>query len=258
MTGDALAKAVGMSPSKVSRVEHCEAGIYLDEVEKLLDFHRVSKRKRVELLDIARHAQERGWLRVNNPSLPKDWQAWLDFEAEANALSMYTPLTIPGLLQTSEYARAIIEATGTWLSDNEIDAMVASRMSRQGLLSRSTPLRLDTVIEESVLTRPLGDPEMQARQLRHLVNSAHRPNITIRVLPHAAGLHAGLNGPFVMLDYDDETSLVLVETRVSSLFLDEQEHIDDYEAVWHQLSDLAFDLGETTEFLRKAADRLAL
>ncbi|WP_344925273.1 Scr1 family TA system antitoxin-like transcriptional regulator [Saccharopolyspora gregorii] len=107
-----LARSVGMSGSKISRFENCESGIYLDDLEKLIDFYGMSKKRRVELLDIARHAEERGWLRLRSGEFPADWQTWVDFEDEATALRSYEPLIIPGLLQTAEYARSIIRATG--------------------------------------------------------------------------------------------------------------------------------------------------
>lgn len=85
LSGAELAKSVGMSSSKISRVETCDSGIYFDDVEKLLDFYEVKGKRRVELLDLARHAEQCGWLRVHGPELPQDWQTWLDFEAEGGS-----------------------------------------------------------------------------------------------------------------------------------------------------------------------------
>jgi transcriptional regulator with XRE-family HTH domain len=257
LSGAELAKSVGMSGSKISRVETCENGIYLDDVEKLLDFFGVKGKRRVELLDLARNAEQRGWLRVEGPDLPQDWQTWIDFESEASALFSYEPLMMPGLLQTPEYAHAIIRATGSGLSDDRIGVMVGSRMSRTSLLTRSRPLKLHAIIEESVLTRPIGDDEALARQLNHLADSAARPNVTVRVVPTDAGLHPGLNGPFVIMDYDNEASLVLHENKVTSLFLDEQEHIDTYTAAWDELVGLAHDEVASVELIRATARRLS-
>jgi uncharacterized protein DUF5753/helix-turn-helix protein len=250
-------KAIGMSSSKISRVETCDNAVYLDDVEKILDFFQVQGARRVEILDLARHAEQRGWLRMQGPDLPQDWQTWVDFEAEASALCMYQPLTIPGILQTSEYAQAIIRATGSNLSDDQVDTLVTSRMSRQSLLSRSRPLKLHVVIEENVLTRPIGDPDALGRQLNNLADSAARANITVRILPTDAGLHCGLNGPFVVMDYDDEASLVLLENKVSSLFLDEQDEIDAYTTSWHEVLRLAHDDDASVEVIRAAAKRIS-
>jgi len=255
MSGAELGKAVGMSSSKISRVETCDSGIYFDDVEKLLDFFEVKGKRRVELLDLARHAEQRGLLRVHSPDMPQDWQTWVDFEAEASALFSYEPLALPGLLQSAEYAHAIIRATGSGLSDEKLDSLVSSRMSRQSLLSRSRPLKLQAIIEESVLTRPIGDAAALGRQLNQLADSAARSNVTVRILPTEAGLHCGLNGPFVVMDYDDEASLVLLENKVASLFLDEQEHIDAYTASWEELLRLSHDEDASVEVIRAAARR---
>jgi hypothetical protein len=252
-----LGYAVSMSSSKISRVETCDSGIYADDVEKLLDFHEVDGQRRVELFDLVRHAEQRGWLRMHGPDLPQDWQTWIDFESEASALLSYEPLMMPGLLQTAEYAQAIIRATASGISDDQIDTLIASRMSRQGLLSRSRPLKLDVVIEESVLTRSIGDSAALARQLNHLADSAARPNITVRILPTDAGLHAGLNGPFVVMDYDEEASLVLIEHKAVNLFLDEQEHIDAYTRSWDEVLRLSYDEAASVEVIRAAAKRMS-
>jgi hypothetical protein len=250
-------EVVGMSSSKISRVETCDSGIYIDDVEKMLDFYEIGGTRRMEILDLARHAEQRGWLRMQGPDLPRDWQTWVDFEAEASALSMYQPLMIPGLAQTAEYARAIIQATGSDLSDDQIDVLVTSRLSRQALLSRSRPLNLHLIIEEDVLTRPVGDQGVHSRQLNYLADMAARPNISVRVMPTDAGLHSGLNGPFVIMDYDEEASLVLLENKVASLFLDEEEYIDTYSRSWVELLGLAYDDDTSVEVIRAVAKRVA-
>ncbi|GAA3847537.1 helix-turn-helix transcriptional regulator [Saccharothrix violaceirubra] len=250
MSTDATGEAVGMSGSKISRIETSDIGVYLDDLEKLLDFYRVTKAQRVFLLDLARNAEQRGLLRIHNPNLPEDWQTWTDFEDEASALLNYEPLLIPGLLQTPEYAKSIIVATGAGLSDAQVDALVASRMARQGLLNRTSPLRLRAIIDQQVFERPFGDPGAMDRQVRHLIALGERPNVEVRVLPTTAGLHSGLNGPFVVLEYDDDASLVLVENKISSLFIDEDEQIRLFESTWDELVRLAYDTEETVAFLR--------
>lgn len=250
---DAVGEAVGMSGSKISRIESSEIGVYLDDLEKLLDCYKVARKQRVELLDLARHAEQRGLLRMNNQNLPEDWQTWADFEDEASSLLNYEPLMIPGLLQTPEYARSIISATGHGLTDTQVDALVASRMARQGLLSRNTPLKLSVIIEQSVLERPFHDHGAHRRQIRHLIDAGERPNITVRVVPTDAELHGGLNGPFVILEYDDDPSLVLLENKVASLFIDEDEQIEVFEATWAALRRLAYTVEETLDYLKGLA-----
>ncbi|MFE9743708.1 helix-turn-helix domain-containing protein [Saccharothrix saharensis] len=253
LTMEAVGEAVGMSGSKISRIESSEIGVYLDDLEKLLDYYKVARKQRVELLDLARHAEQRGLLRMNNQNLPEDWQTWADFEDEASSLLNYEPLVIPGLLQTPEYARALIKATGHALTEAQVDALVASRMGRQGLLSRSKPLKLSVIIEQSVLERPFHDQAAQRRQIRHLIDAGERPNVTVRVSPTDAELHGGLSGPFVILEYDDDPSLVLLENKVASLFIDEDDQIEVFEATWAALRRSAYTVEETLDYLKGLA-----
>lgn len=248
-----VGKALGMSGSKLNRIEAAEIGIYQDDLERLLDFFRVPRKRRVELLDIARHAEQRGWLRMRNANLPADWQTWSDFEEEASALFHYDPLTIPGLLQTQEYARAVIRATGPGLSDSQVDALVESRMSKQVLLGKRDPVKLSVVLEESVLSRPFGDSGAVKRQIRALVDAAEQPNVSIQVLPTRVGLHPGLSGPFIVLEYDDEPSLVWLENHLVSIFLEEDDQVDAYVRSWNELANLACSQEKSLEIMRATA-----
>jgi transcriptional regulator with XRE-family HTH domain len=252
-----VSRQTELSGSKVNRMENAEIGFYMDDLEKLLDFYRVSAQRRVEVMDIARHAEQRGWLRMTSPNLPQDWQTWVDFEDEASGILQFAPLVIPGLLQTPEYAKAVITATGDGLSTDQVDALVASRMARQGLLSRSEPLGLKVILCESVLTQPFGAAGAQGRQLRRLIDDAAQEHITIQVLPIEAGFHPGLGGPFIVLEYDAEASLVLLENKVSSLFLDEEEHIETYSRTWSTLVDLSHGPDESLDLITAAAARLS-
>lgn len=248
-----VGKALGMSGSKLNRIETCEIGIYLDDLEKLLDFYQVAKLRRVELLDIARHAEQRSWLRTRNAHFPADWQTWSDFEDEATALRHYSPLVIPGLLQTPEYARAVISVTSGEVGERQVDDLVANRMARHGALSRSKPVDLHVVMEETMLLRPIGNAVASARQLRHLAEEADRPNVTLQLLPASAGLHPGMAGAFIMLEYDAEPSLVWLEQLAASLFLEEEEHVGLYRSAWLSLKENALTTEESSERLRQMA-----
>jgi transcriptional regulator with XRE-family HTH domain len=252
-----VAQAVGMSESKIGKQEKAKIGVYPKDLHKLLDLYRVADQRRVELLDAARHTKERGALYVyGSQKLPEDLKTWLDFEAEASTIFIYQPLVIPGLLQTPEYARAIIQATGVDLSEAEIHGLVSNRMSRQELLSRANPVKLHAILDQGVLTRPFGHAPDLVRQLHYLLEAADRRNITIQVISIDAGLHTGLNGPFNMLEYEDKPSLIHLESKISNLFLDEEEQIDVYKRTWDELCALAYNAEKSVDFISAISTRL--
>jgi transcriptional regulator with XRE-family HTH domain len=245
-----LAKAVGMSPSKITRIESMESGIYERDLQLLLDFYQVTGERRGELLELVRHAQERGWLRTySNDAFPEDWQAWIDFEADATGVFNYEPSMIPGLLQTPEYAKAIIQATTSGLSAFDIDRLVASRMARQVRLSHAHPLKLHAIIEEGALMRPFGDAHARVRQLLHLASFAAHPNVQIQILPIEAGLHRALYGPFAILEFGDNTRLIHLEAATSGTFLDEEDQIKFYKQTWDELRELAYNTEKSTKLI---------
>lgn len=245
--------AAGMSTSKLSRIEQCKVRLYRNDLEVLLDIYRVDGAPRAELLELAERTGGRDPLATHSANLPADWQVSVDVETEASTLLSYQPLTIPGLLQTAEYARAILRATGRDRTEAQINQLVASRMARQGLLTSSRPLRLHAIIEESVLTRPIGDEAMLGRQLSHLAHSAALPSVRIQVIPTDAGLHSGLNGPFVLVSYGDEPSAVLLENNVENPFLADQRRVAAYADSWHELAGLAHDEDGSAELIRVLA-----
>lgn len=257
LTQSQVAQAVGMSATKIGRQEKANTGIYQHDLHKLLDLYRVIDQHRVEILDMARHAEERGWLYVHGgKKLPEDWQTWIDFETEADTIYNYEPLMIPGLLQTPDYARAIIQATGLGLSEAEIHGLVISRMARQELLSRENPVKLHAIIDERVLSCQFSGTEALLRQLRHLLKVVARPNITIQVVPTDVGLHPGFNGSFVVLNYDHEPSLVWLENKISSIFLDEEEQIKIYTRTWDELCALAYSVEKSVDSISAIATQV--
>jgi transcriptional regulator with XRE-family HTH domain len=250
LTRAELAKAVAMSPSKITRIETLESGIYEKDLLKLLDFYQITGEERGELLNLVRDAKQPGWLQVyGNDAFPEEWQTWTELESDAVAVFNYETLLIPGLLQTPDYARAIIRATTPDLSDSEIDKLVASRMARQVRLSHSQPLELHVIIEKGALMRPFGDVRLQVDQLRHLTDFATRQNILIQVLPSEVGLHRALYGPFVTLEFRDRTRLVHLEAATSGVFLDEPKHVEAYTQIWDQLSGLAYNMEKSVDFI---------
>jgi transcriptional regulator with XRE-family HTH domain len=249
--------ALGISASKISRIETNRIGLQADEVAALLGFYQVAKPVREELLELVRRAAEPGWWQVQGSRLPELWQELNDFERAATAITNYEPLLIPGLLQTADYAGALIAAANPALSEDEVESRVALRTTRQALLGRPRPPRLLVLIEECVLRRVVGDAGLMRRQVRHLEDAATRPNVTVQVVPTAAGAHPGLEGPFAILEFGRDPTLVYLENRQGSVILEEDGDIDRARIALRHLQQIALSPEDSLALLAEVARELA-
>lgn len=185
-TGTAVARALGWSAAKVSRYELGQGSFPVEEVEKLLNYYRVGEPRRTQLLDLAAEANERAWWYDYAAALSPQYMELIGLEAEAATAEVWQVEAVPGLLQTEEYSRAVHSAHQkvVLMSPGVLDRRVRVRMIRQQVLTaRNPPLELSAVIDESVLQRKVGSPEVMFEQLHHLVEMAQLPNVELRVLP---------------------------------------------------------------------------
>jgi transcriptional regulator with XRE-family HTH domain len=185
-TGTEVARALGWSPSKVSRYEQGRSTLLLDEVSKLLDFYGVADPERDLLLSLARDASQRGWWEDYADALSEEYLAFIGLEAEAASVAHWQVDIVPGLLQTEDYARQLhlgYQSAVPTIPPGVIERRVRVRMKRQEVLTRDPPLQLSVVIDESVLLRRMGGREIMRAQLEHLAEAAELPNVELRVLP---------------------------------------------------------------------------
>ncbi|MGB6164765.1 MAG: helix-turn-helix transcriptional regulator [Pseudonocardiaceae bacterium] len=248
--------ALGISGSKVSRIETGRIGLQADEVAALLGFYQAGKALRDELLELVRRAGEPSWWQAQGSRLPELWQALIDFERSATAITNYEPLVVPGLLQTADYAGALIAATNPALSEDEVETLVAARTTRQALLGRPHPPRLLALLEEGVLHRVIGDHGLMRRQVRHLEDAATRSNVTIQVIPTEAGAHPGLEGPFVILEFKRDPTLVHLENRGGRAILEEDDDIDRATIALRYLQQIALSPDDSLALLTKIVREL--
>lgn len=252
LTGTDAAKALGMSQSKISRMETGSRPLHPDDVAALLGLYQVSEQKRDAILGQVRKSTERGWWESQGLGLPELWKALIDFESRATRIQNYEAMVIPGLLQTNEYTGSMFQAINKTLNQAEVDNLVASRTARQNVLRRQD-LHFLAVIDESVLHRPVAERGVMRRQLRHLVDTAERSNVTIRVVPMRVGLHVGLRGAFACLDFAAEPSLVYMENHSTSMFLDEKEDIAAYRVALSNILNVAMKPAESVELISQIA-----
>ena len=199
MSRDELAAKVSYSPSLIAMIE---------------TGRRSPSRKLAELLDVVFGAPgtfARLEKRLRDVPFPASFRPFVPHEAEAASLRSYENSLVPGLFQTEAYARAVL-STRPNTTDDQIEDLVVARMRRQEVLSREDPPLIWSLIDEAVLHREVGTPEVMRGQLGHLVDLSRRPNITIQVVPYSAGAHSGLLGAFVIAELDDSPPIAFLET----------------------------------------------
>jgi transcriptional regulator with XRE-family HTH domain len=224
LTLEQAAPKLDFSVSKLSRIENAQVVIDVHWVKSMLDIYDVGGARWNELLDLAREAQQPGWWRaygLGNTS-------YIAFETEASRVQVFTLGYVPGLLQTADYARALMRAVPVRRTEEQLDNEVAARMYRQQrLTSAEKPLELVTVIDESALERPVGGPGVLRGQLEQITMLAELDTVTLRVLPSAVGAHAGLASSFTILSFGGlgEPDMAHVEHTIGALILDKAEEV---------------------------------
>jgi transcriptional regulator with XRE-family HTH domain len=238
ITLDAAGYVIRASGSKMSRLETGRVGFKDRDIADLLSFYDVTDdREREALRDLARSASAHGWWHDYSDVLPSWFEAYVGLEEAATSIRSYEIQFVPGLLQTEDYARAVTLLGHHGAPAAEIEQRVGLRMARQVLLSEPRSVHLWAVLDEAVLRRPAGRPGVMRRQLQHLLEAADRPNVTIQIIPFAAGAHAAAGGPFSILRFADRDlpDVVYLEQLTSALYLDKRETVDHYMAVMDRL-----------------------
>lgn len=252
MTIDQVAGRLDCSASKISRLETGQTGASPRDVRDMLTIYRVGAVELEDLMEVARESRQRGWWQPYGSVLTS---AYVSFESAAESIRSYEAQCVPGLLQTEEYARTMIQAVRTDLSPEEISSRVSVRMARQLLLTQSEPVNFWCILDEAVLYRSVGGPEVMRRQLEHLHTVAQMPNVTLQVLPFAAGAHAGLEGSFVLLRFPDEADpdTVYVVMATGGVFQEKTEDLAKYSSIFDLLNKVALPPDASTALLVKMA-----
>jgi len=245
------------SESKISRMELGRVGFKERDVADLLTLYDVTdEQARKSVLDLVAAANEPGWWHRFNDVLPHWFQAYVGLEEAAVRIRTYEVQFVPGLLQTKEYARAVVTAGSAGLSADEISQRVDLRLERQRLFDRPDPPVFWAVIDEAALRRPIGGAEVMRAQIEHLIDLMRQPSITIQVMPFSFGGHSAEGGAFTILRFADNElpDIVYVEQLASALYLDKREDVDRYSEVMERLCAVSTTPDETVELLRAIAD----
>ncbi|MGH3778261.1 MAG: helix-turn-helix domain-containing protein [Pseudonocardiaceae bacterium] len=255
LTGKQVAQTLSWSPSFVSLLLSGKRAASEVDIAAFLGVCRVKGAERERLLALCREQDTPGWFQQHGTRLPKQLVTLIDHENKAVAISVFEAIFVPGLLQTGEYARAVISRSVN-VPPGEIDDRVAARLARQSLFSRDRPARFIFYLHESVLRTPAGGPAVMAGQLRHLHRISTRSYLTLRVVPVALGAHAAMTGAFWLMEFAEFKPVAYLESETSSVFLEKPEEIQAYRNILGALADTALNEGQSRELIASVATGL--
>lgn len=240
------------SDSKISRMELGRVGFKQRDVADLLTLYGVEEPERSTLIALAQRANTPAWWQVYSDVTPTWFHSYLGLEAEASLIRTYEVQFVPGLLQTADYARAVVRLGHPSAAPDEIDRRVELRLHRQEILRRDKPPLLWAMLDEAVLRRVIGGPRVMAGQVRALIEASQQPGVQLQVLPFAAGGHAAAGGAFSILRFPDRElpDIVYLEQLAGATYLDKRIDVDLYAEIMEQVAVTAETPRQTTAFLR--------
>lgn len=223
-----VAAQLGVAPSTLSRIETGKAPTKSAYLNQMLEMYGVAEQgQRQVLVDMAREGHRKGWWAAYDDVLPSGFDIYVGLEAETAAVRSYEISVMPGLLQTPDYARAVLREMFPRHGVEQIERLVDLRMERQRRLEDDPPLELWAILDEAVVRRPVGGRQVMRGQLERLLDMALRPGITVQVLPFDCGAHAGHGGPFSILEFPNRTDseVAYVESVAGNLYLEKDREV---------------------------------
>jgi transcriptional regulator with XRE-family HTH domain len=254
-----VVQPLGWSISTLSRIETHKRRIKVGELARLLDRYGVKGDRREQLLALARTARQTGWWDAYAGTLSTELTNYLSLEAEAESLHCYDAMVFHGLLQTEAYAECVIRAGLMAMSPpQEVTRRVEVRRNRQDLLTGDDPLTMWTVIDETVLSRVIGGPDIMRAQLHRIIELSTLSNVTVQILRNRPEAHPALTGTFSIMGFPGKyvSDVVFVETMTGSLYAEDEMQIYRYTLAFDRLRAAALGPEESNELIAEQADRV--
>ncbi|MEJ8669812.1 helix-turn-helix domain-containing protein [Streptomyces sp. R11] len=258
MTAEEVAERLLVSQSKISRLENGRRSISQRDVRDLCGVYEVEDHRIVDsLMQMAKDSRQQGWWHSFG-DIP--YSVYIGLETDAASLRVYDPQVVPGLLQTKQYAEALIAGALPETAQTEIEKRVQVRMRRQERIStEENPLRLWTVLDEAALRRVVGNRSLMRDQLEQLVEQSQLPHVTVQVIPFDMGAHPGLNGQYAILEFPDaaDSSVVYIEGVTSDLYLEKANDVQKYSVMYEHLRAQALNVEQSRQFIADIAKEYA-
>jgi DNA-binding XRE family transcriptional regulator len=253
----AAAEELEFSRARMYRIENGEVPVRKHDVIAMCSVYAAPHRMTEVLIGLAHESKAKGWWHAYGDVVPAWFELYVGMEQAAGRLRSFAPSVIPGLLQRREYAEWVFRK---WIGQDDaaVDNAVAMRLERQSLLTRNRPEApvLDVIIDEGVLRRTIADTLGMQKQLAHLVNVSTRPNVSVRVIPFAAGPHkAASSGQFTMLEFaavgttSPEPTTIYCENLTGALYLDKLTEVETYESIWAELEAVALNQADSDDLI---------
>jgi transcriptional regulator with XRE-family HTH domain len=258
MTAEEVAERLLVSQSKISRLENGRRSISQRDVRDLCGVYEVEDHRIVDsLMQMAKDSRQQGWWHSFG-DIP--YSVYIGLETDAASLRVYDPQVVPGLLQTRQYAEALIAGALPETAQADVEKRVQVRVRRQERISApENPLRLWTVMDESALRRVVGNRSLMRDQLEHLVEQSQLPHVTVQVIPFDMGAHPGLNGQYAILEFPDaaDSSVVYIEGVTSDLYLEKANDVQKYSVMYEHLRAQALNVDQSRQFIADIAKEYA-
>jgi transcriptional regulator with XRE-family HTH domain len=255
-----VAERLGVAASTLSRIETGKAPTKSVYLTAMLEMYGVTDpAQRQVLVDMAREGHRKGWWSVYDDVLPTGFGIYVGLEAEAAGLRSFEGEAVQGLFQTPDYARAILREVQVRDTDEQVERLVDLRMKRQEVLDRNPPLDVWMILDEAVVRRTIGGPEVMRDQLARLVEASKKPNVTLQVLPFSTGSHAGLRGPFSILEFPEraDPDVAYVESVAGIIYLEKEREVRTAAEAFDRLRAAALSPGQSTDLIIEAARDLS-
>ncbi len=260
LTQDQVAGEMDWSLSKIIRIESASSGISANDLKALLQLYGVKDPGQVDsLVALARAARERSWWSAYRDVAPSSLLQLIEYESAASVVRQFETTFIPGILQTEDYARAVIqdyydERPGS----DKLHALVELRTRREDLFDADNRPSFQFMLDEAVIRRLVGGSSVMRNQLRRLIEVTDKPNVTVEVIPFSAGLHPGMSGPFEIIEFADpsDSDIVFLESPRGDIVSDDPEETLKYREAFEGLAKAALGPRDSLARIAKIADEM--
>ena len=251
LTCEEVADHLECSASKISRVETGRVSVSPRDVRDMLELYGVPVVQRESLVQLARDSRQKGWWHAFSDTMQPQFATYVGLESAASEIRIYEVSLIPELLQTEDYARAVIRSGMMSSPSDDIDRQVALRMARQPAITRDDPPKVWAVLDEAALRRQVGGPGLMRLQLEHLLAQAALPNVAVQVIPFGGGAHPAMGRPFIILVFPErvDTDVVYLEDLTSALYVEDVAEVDRYNVFFNHLRATALSFDDSSALI---------